>query len=386
MKGMPVSALILALGPVVLAQGPPVVKWRGALWGSAAASNRQAPAGALFLRGMDAGEGQLALDGLLLGADVTLAEGWAFKATVLGGQAAKVLSAAGGESGSLTWPEAMLVWTGGRDTIRFGRMYTFMGMEYLDHTQDLTASRGLLFTYAIPLDQVGFAWRHAFSPAWSADLWIFNGENRVQDNNRGKTVGLGLNYNHGGSQAKYLSVMAYRGAEQDGFGAAANSGAEGRMRTRATLLVGWDWGATTLLGEADWAQETLPPGTLSGASAGEAVARWSGAGLILRRALDGRLALVLRLEALRDDQGFVLAGDPAVAGPAAPTPGFPRWALADGAGLRATSAALGLERKWGPTFTRAEVRWDGLNREVADQEGRRFRSAISATWSLGTSF
>lgn len=389
MKRAPVLLPLALLSSGLAAQAPPPnpLKWHGALWASAAASDRQAPQGALFLRSLDAGEGAFALDGLAFGADLALVEGWSLRFTVLGGQDGKVLAAAGLESGSLTFPEAMLIWTGARDVVRIGRMYTFTGMEFLDHTQDVTASRGLLFTYAIPLDQVGLAWRHTFSPQWSSDLWLFNGENRVQDNNRGKTLGLGLNYTHGGVASRYVTVQAYRGPEQDAEGPAAQPGAEGRMRERMTLLFGWDWGATSLAGEVDAAQETLPDGALAGAPVGPVRARWSGAGVILKRVLDQKWALFLRAETLKDDQGWVLSGDPALAQPGVSTPGVVRWANTYGANLRATSFAFGAERKWGEaTFSRLEVRRDALNREVQDRAGRGFREATSATWSFGASF
>jgi len=40
----------------------------------------------MLLRSADAGQGQIAVDGLQLGADVTLPDGWALKFTVLAGQ------------------------------------------------------------------------------------------------------------------------------------------------------------------------------------------------------------------------------------------------------------------------------------------------------------
>ncbi|HJV22134.1 MAG TPA: outer membrane beta-barrel protein [Holophagaceae bacterium] len=372
---LPTLLIAVGLAPLA-AQAPaapgPEVKFRGGLWASAAASDTRTADGSLFLRSLDAGEGRFALDGLQLGVDVALPEGWAFRLTLLGGQDAKVLAAAGGETGSLTYPEAMLVWTGAKDVVRIGRMYTFMGMEFMDHTQDVTVSRGLLFTYAIPFDQVGLAWRHTFSPVWSTDAWLFNGENRIEDNNRGKTAGVGLNYNHGGSQEKYVSLMAYCGAEQ------AGPGAEGRKRTRACALLGWAWGATSLLGEVEWARERFPASALAGATA-DRDATWSGAGVILKHKFDDRWSGFLRLEELRDDHGVVLSADPTVAA-------NPQLAYAVGADLRATSACLGGERRWGATFSRGEVRWDRLNRGGVDESGKDFRAAWSLTWSLGTSF
>ncbi|BDU71391.1 outer membrane beta-barrel protein [Mesoterricola silvestris] len=369
--------LIAPLG--LAAQAPPAagpaIKWRGAVWASAAASDRQTPDGTLFLRSVDAGEGQLALDGLQLGADVALPEGFGLKFTILGGQTAKVLNAmtfvsgtTPSETGSLAWPEAMVTWTGGSETLKVGRMYTAMGMEVLDATQDTPASRGLLFTYAIPCAQLGLNWRHAFSASWSSDVWVFNGEDRVQDNNRGKTAGAGLTYNHGGAADRFATLMAFSGAEQDGTGAAAIPGAEGRKRTRLSFAGQWVWGPATLQWEAEHGREALPDGPK---------ATWTGLGAIGKYAFNDRWSAYLRLETLRDDTGLRLGADPSVARalPGGPAPD-----------LRANSGSLGLERRWHATFTRLELRRDSLDRDVKDRDGKAFRDATSLTWSLGTSF
>ena len=360
------------------APAAPAIKWRGALWASGAASDRQTADGSLFLRSMDAGDGHFALDALQLGADVTLTDGWSLKFTLLAGQDAKILNASSQDTGSIAYPEAMLVWTGAKDTLRFGRMYTAMGMEVLDQTQNATASRGLLFTYALPLAQVGLNWHHAFTPSWSSDLYLYNGEDRVQDNNKGKTAGLGFTYNHGGAADKFVTVMAYSGPEQDGLGAKTNTGAEGRKRERLCLTAQWVWGASTLQFEGEHAQESFAAGAIQ-ASRGtvDVKASWSGAGLIYKYQVNEAWAAVARVETLKDDTGIRLAWDPSVAA---------AYGSTRGAELQATGFSLGLERRWKATFTRLEVRQDRLNKDVLGKDGKGFRDATSATWSLGTSF
>ena len=364
--------------PPAAEPAPPAVKWRGALWASGAASDRQTADGSLFLRPVDSGDGRLALDGLQLGADVALPDGWAFKVTLLAGQTAKVLNAATlasgstpAETGSIAWPEAMLTWTGKADTLKIGRMYTAMGMEVMDGTQDLTASRGLLFTFAIPFAQVGLNWHHAFSAAWSTDVWVYNGEDRIQDNNRGKTVGLGLTYNHGGAADKFVTLMAFSGAEQDAFGAAAWPGAEGRKRNRASMAGSWVWGNATLLWEAEYAQETL-------ASYNDAKAHWSGLGFTYKYQFSDRWNVFARAETLKDPEGVRFSGDTSIAQANAPV-----------GNLQGTSFCLGVERRWHATFTRFEVRRDAVNQHLPVFNSRTretFRDANSATWSVGTSF
>jgi len=371
----PVTAPSEAAAPATPAG--PSLKWRGALWASAAASDRQTSDGSLFLRTDDAGNGQLSLDGLQVGADVTLTDGWGMKFTILAGQAAKALNAATlssgttpAETGSIAWPEAMLTWTGGDEAFKFGRMYSAMGMEVLDGTQGLTASRGLLFTYAVPFAQVGLNWHHAFSASWSSDAWLYNGEDRIQDNNQGKTFGLGFTYNHRGAADRFVTLMAYSGPEQDGLGGAAHTGAEGRKRSRLGLDGQWVWGNTTLVWEAEYAREAA-------ANAGQDIT-WSGLGAICKYQLNDRWNLFVRAEALKDTTGIRLVADPTLA--------KSDFTSSPNANLQASSLALGTERRWHATFTRVEARWDKLNKDVLDRDGRPFQDALSLTWSLGTNF
>jgi hypothetical protein len=380
---------LLTMGLALAAQTPtpavPAVKFRGALWVSGAASDRQTEDGSMFLRSDDAGNGQLSVEALQLGADVTLGHGFGLKFTVLAGQWAKNINAGTfakgstpAETGSLAWPEAMVTWSGGDDTLKFGRMYTAMGMEVVDGTQNVTASRGLLFNYALPYAQVGFNWHHAFSPSWSADLYLYNGEDRLQDNNRGKTAGLGLTYNHAGSAEKFVTVMAFSGPEQDGLGTAANTGAEGRKRERLCLSGQWVWGKSTLQWEGESARETFPGGTFFPGATGLAQTSWSGAGAIYKYQFTEPWSAFGRVEVLKDDSGLRLSLDPSIAAAHPPTPG---------ANLEARSLAAGVERRWHATFTRLEVRHDHLNRSVRDSgTGKLFQDATSLTWSLGTSF
>lgn len=369
------SVGLLLSGQTAPAPAGPAIKWRGAVWASAAVSDRQTADGGLFLRSMDSGDGHFALDGLQVGADVTLTDGWSLKFTALAGQDGKVLNATSLESGSVAFPEAMLVWTGAKDTVRLGRMYTAMGMEVMDHTLDVTASRGLLFTYALPFGQVGLNWHHAFTASWSADLYLTNGEDRIKDNNRGKTAGLGLTYNHAGATDKFVTLMAYSGAEQDVTNANAHSGLEGRKRERLCLTGQWVWGAGTLQWEGELAQEPNPE--QMGSPEKE---KWSGLGLIYKYQFSAGWAGFLRAESLKDNSGVRLGWDASLAS---------RYGIRAGNDLQATSIALGAERRWHSTFSRLELRRERLNKDVnegAAAHNAPFRSATSLTWSFGTSF
>jgi hypothetical protein len=365
--------------------GPaPTLKWHGSLWASAVTQNRETPDGSLAFRPLEAGQSQFSLDGLMLGVDAAFAQGWSAKATLLAGQTGKVVQATTGDTGTISAVEAMVVWTGEKDIFRIGRMITFIGMEFLDGSQNVTASRGLLFTFADPFGQVGVNWHHAFSPVWSAELWVFNGEDRLKDNNHGKTVGLGLTYNHGGSLENYLSVHAYRGPEQDGLGVSAHTGAEGRQRERICLMGQWVHGRSTLQGEASLGRETFAPGSLLGATH-PVSAPWRGLGLIYKVDLGKGISLFARGERLSDDAGVRLNLDASIReslGLNGPTP----YAGLVGADLVASAWSLGVEKKHGPAFARVELRQDHLNRDLKDAQDTGFRNSLSGTVSLGASF
>lgn len=372
------------MGASAQTAAPPLV-WRGSFWASAVTQNRTTTDGSLVFRPMEAGQSQFALDGLMLGVDTTLPQGWSARATLLAGNAGKVVQATTGDTGSIAPVEAMLVWTGTRDTLRLGRMITFIGMEYLDGAADVTASRGLLFTFADPFGQVGVNWHHAFGPAWSSDVWVFNGEDRVKDNNQGKTVGLGFTWNPGGSADSFLSVQGYRGPEQDDLGAAANTGAEGRPRERLCLMGQWLRGQTLLQGEVTLGREPFLASAIQGAS-GPQIETWRGYGLILKRDLGHGVSAVARVERLDDTLGVRLAADATIRASLGLDEGGTAFSGRAGAGLTARSLSLGLEKKFGTAFARVEVRQDRLNRDLRDAQDARFHQGLSATVSVGAAF
>jgi len=267
------------------------------------------------------------------------------------------------------------VWTGEKDTLRFGRMITFIGMEFLDGAANLTASRGLLFNFSDPFGQVGLNWHHAFTPSWSSDVWVFNGEDRVKDNNRSKTWGIGLGYNHGGASDKYVSVHAYRGPEQDGLGAAANTGAEGRQRERLCMMGQWVWGPSTLQWELSMGQEKFTASAIQGATAPH-TAKWAGLGAIYRYAFSERTAVFFRAEQLNDKDGVRLAGDTTLA-----VHGYKK-----DVDLKAMNLSVGVEKKYGPAFARLELRRDSLNKDLPGLDPKTFKDGSSATLSVGASF
>lgn len=375
------ATALLALLPMLpaLAADPPapVLKWRASVWALGAVTDKESPDGSTPFRPMDARNGGFALDGLQLGADADLGSGWTLKATLIGGRNGRLLQEFAGETGTVGLSEAMLIWTRGADTFKIGRMWTFMGMESCDLTAAIPASHGLLATYPLPFGQVGIQWHHAFSPSWATDLWVTNGEDRNTDNNRGKTVGANLSYNHGGAADKFLNLSAFTGPEQDAHGPQAVPGAEGRRRTRLSHGGQWTWGKVSLAWEGEFLRETLPSAWVAGAAGSTADGTLKALGTWLKVQATPVWSGYLRLEQIQDDLGFRLNWDPSVQA---------ARGMRVGADITMRAASLGLERKLGPGFMRAELRHDRMNHDLLDRESKAYRGATSATVAVGVSF
>ncbi len=78
--------------------------------------------------------------------------------------------------------------------VRFGRMGTFHGAEVIEARDNPTYSRSFLFVFAEPLTHTGVSATYTFSDTLNAGVHLVNGWDDAQDNNRGKTVGLNINY------------------------------------------------------------------------------------------------------------------------------------------------------------------------------------------------
>jgi len=354
-----------------------VFKWHGGIWASAVFQQRKTADSSIFFRPVDGGESTASLDGAILGADVDVGRGFGIKFTFLAGNTAHILNLSSGETGSFAMSEASFAWTGASDVVRVGRMNTFLGMEQIDGTQNVTASRGILFTYMDPYGQVGVSWHHAFSPWISVDSWVFGGEDRMVDNNYSKTVGLGLTWNRDGATDKFVSLVAFRGAEQDRSDAnGLVAGAEDRQRLRLAMMGGWAWADTTLQWEGHLGKEDFAAGALTGSTAAQ-TARWLAGGIIFRQGLVGHFGLFGRAEYIYDSSGVRLSIDPTIAA------SYRNQFAVD---LQAISGALGLDYKEEPTFARLEIREDQLNKDVKGLEGRIYRNGLSCTLCVGAGF
>lgn len=77
--------------------------------------------------------------------------------------------------------------------LRFGKFVTYFGAEVIEARDNPNYSRSILFNYAIPFTHTGLMAGYTFSDAIGANIYLANGWDNSDDNNKGKSVGLNLN-------------------------------------------------------------------------------------------------------------------------------------------------------------------------------------------------
>src|ERR1700690_495597 len=78
--------------------------------------------------------------------------------------------------------------------LQFGKFVTMHGAEVIEAKDDFNYSRSFLFNYAIPFTHTGISAGYTFSDQVNATLYLVNGWDNTDDNNRGKTGALSLSY------------------------------------------------------------------------------------------------------------------------------------------------------------------------------------------------
>jgi hypothetical protein len=73
--------------------------------------------------------------------------------------------------------------------LRFGKFVTYHGAEVIEARDNFNYSRSFLFNYAIPFTHTGLMAEYTFSKALTANLYLVNGWDVTNDNNKGKTFG-----------------------------------------------------------------------------------------------------------------------------------------------------------------------------------------------------
>ncbi len=97
-------------------------------------------------------------------------------------------------------------------TIDIGKFSTLMGYEVIETPGNWNYSRSLLFSWAVPYYHTGIRLTYPVENNFTATLCLVNGWNNVVENNRSKTVALGLNYSP--SSATTITLNGISGFEQ----------------------------------------------------------------------------------------------------------------------------------------------------------------------------
>jgi hypothetical protein len=120
--------------------------------------------------------------------------GLGYKLKVSFGETAKLIHSAGlGDSKDVVdLTEAYVNYVaplGSGIKLQFGKFVTYHGAEVIEARDDFNYSRSFLFNYAIPFTHTGFMAGYTFSKAFSANVYVVNGWDVTNDNNKGKTFG-----------------------------------------------------------------------------------------------------------------------------------------------------------------------------------------------------
>jgi hypothetical protein len=78
--------------------------------------------------------------------------------------------------------------------VDFGKMVTYLGAEVIEAKDNPNYSRSFLFNFAIPFTHTGLKISYPFSDALNTSVYIVNGWDDFDDNNKGKSVGLSVGY------------------------------------------------------------------------------------------------------------------------------------------------------------------------------------------------
>lgn len=190
--------------------------------------------------------------------------------------------------------------------LRAGRMGTFHGAEVLEARDNPTYSRSFLFVYAEPLTHTGLSALYNFSDTLNAGFHVVNGWDDTTDNNRGKTVGLNVNYAPVEMVSAALNLMY--GPEQ-----ADQSGHNRFLATTvvtlkpvkpATLILAADYGTERKVSFTKTVWEDDGEGTLTASVMDyRKNATWWGAALTVKYDLSDALSFAARGEYFDDQDG-----------------------------------------------------------------------------------
>jgi hypothetical protein len=171
-------------------------------------------------------------------------------------------------------------------TVDIGKFATMMGYEVIESNGNWNESRSLLFAWAIPYYHMGMRLTYPLASNLSVALHIVNSWNTVVDNNKSKSIGLGLNYSPTSTTTITLNGMS--GFEQP---TSISSGNKSVGELIVTEQIGENFALTL---DADYGQESVN-GLLN---------IWKGAAAYAKYNLDSKSDLAVRVETYSDPNGY----------------------------------------------------------------------------------
>ena len=158
------------------------------------------------------------------------------------------------ETGNSTAAHFMQYYLSGRvglATVDFGKFVTPHGAEVIDNRANMNYSRGLLFALAIPYYHFGLRASIPVNDMFSVSGYLVNGWNNVVDNNKGKTVGVGVAINPAGpiSFVQNYMVGPEQAGNSDDFRHLFDSVLTIKAGENITFVANYDYGMDTSGGD-----------------------------------------------------------------------------------------------------------------------------------------
>jgi hypothetical protein len=197
---------------------------------------------------------------------------------------------------------------------KVGKFVTLLGAEVIESPANWNFSRSYMFNYSIPFTHTGVLASYPLGEFGSATLGVVNGWERVDDNNKAKTI-LG-NITLTPFESLSLSSNLVTGAEQ--------AGDSNDKRTVISNIVTWTPPVEhlTLMANYDYGHES----GVTAASGGEAGVNWTGLALYAKYDLTSTWSLAGRWEWF-DDKDNVRTGFTSFGGGTPPDIDFQEWTL-----------------------------------------------------------
>ncbi|HXX92492.1 MAG TPA: outer membrane beta-barrel protein [Planctomycetota bacterium] len=193
---------------------------------------------------------------------------------------------------------------------KVGKMATLAGFEVIESKDNWSYSRSIIFTYAIPLTHTGLRATYSFwdldmakgVPGIAMTVGVNNGWNDAVDNNTGKTLEWQLSLN----PVDWISAAAtiYWGDDPNG-GANAAGAVPGINYSKRFVF---DWVTTVTRGDWKFGVNFDYGSQDHGDPANGRMAEWSGVAGYIRWQMTHWFAPSIRIETMRDEDGFIAAG------------------------------------------------------------------------------